>query len=98
MKLCLCFHCLCASYEGLTGGAQELFVSLDDMRDLIEQLLTRGYRFSTVEDPADNTVAITFDDGYYNNLLFGELSRTYNIPYVIFVSAYYLLPVMLFLG
>ena len=89
MKLCLCFHCLCESYEGLTGAAQELFVSLADMRDLIEQLSDRGYRFSTVDDPADNTVAITFDDGYQNNLLFSELAQEYGIPYVVFVSAYY---------
>ena len=89
MKLCLCFHCLCESYDGLTGAAQELFVSLADMRDMIEQLSGRGYRFSTVDDPADNTVAITFDDGYHNNLLFAELAQQYEIPYVVFVSAYY---------
>ena len=89
MKLCLCFHCLCESYEELPGDAQELFVSLADMRGLIEGLLGRGYRFSTVDDPADNTVAITFDDGYYNNLLFDELAQQYDIPYVVFVSAYY---------
>lgn len=89
MKLCLCFHCLCESYAGLTGADQELFVSLADMQDLIEGLLNRGYRFSSVEDPADKTVSITFDDGYYNNLLFTELAQEYDIPYVVFVSAYY---------
>lgn len=89
MKLCLCFHCLCESYEDITSETRELFVSLADMRDLIEQLLLRGYRFSTLEDPADNTVSITFDDGYHNNLLFTELAEQYDIPYVVFVSAYY---------
>ena len=89
MKLCLCFHCLCESYDGLTGSDRELFVSLADMRELIEQLQARGYKFSTLEDPADNTVSITFDDGYFNNLLFTELSQEYSIPYVVFVSAYY---------
>lgn len=89
MKLCLCFHCLCESYEGLTGTSQELFVSLADMREMIEGFLDRGYKFSTLEDPAENTVAITFDDGYFNNLLFTELAQEYSIPYVIFVPAYY---------
>lgn len=90
MKLCLCFHCLCESYDDLTGEAQELFVSLADMRDMIEQLLASGYTFSNVEDAADNTIAITFDDGYANNLLFNDLAQEYNIPFVVFVSAYYI--------
>lgn len=89
MKLCLCFHCLCESYDKVSGEAQELFVSLPDMKELIEVLLGRGYRFTTVDDPADNTVTITLDDGYHNNLLFGELAQRYNIPYVVFVSTYY---------
>ena len=89
MKLCLCFHCLCESYDGLSGEDRELFVSLADMRELIEGLLDRGYKFSSVEDPAAKTVSITFDDGYYNNLLFTELAQEYDIPYVVFVAAYY---------
>jgi peptidoglycan/xylan/chitin deacetylase (PgdA/CDA1 family) len=89
MKLCLCFHCLCESYDDISGESGELFVSLDDMRGLIERLLTRGYTFSDLEDTADNTVSITFDDGYANNLLFAELAHEYEIPYIVFVSAYY---------
>ena len=57
MNLCLCFHCLCESYDEVTGEAQELFVSLADMRELIERLLERGYRFSSVDDPGGDTVA-----------------------------------------
>ena len=90
MKLCLLFHCLCESYDEVPQYGQELYVSVADMRLMMDQLLDRGYRFSTAEDPSDKTVAITFDDGYYNNLLFSELSRSYKIPYVIFVSAYYI--------
>jgi len=89
MKLCLCFHCLCESYDEVVGEARDLFVSLADMRDLIECLLNRGYRFGSVEDSADNTISITFDDGYYNNLLFSELAQQYKIPYLVFVSTYY---------
>jgi peptidoglycan/xylan/chitin deacetylase (PgdA/CDA1 family) len=66
-----------------------LFVSLADMQDLIEGLLGRGYRFTPVDDPGDKTVTITFDDGYYNNLLFSGLAQQYQIPYVLFVSTYY---------
>ena len=89
MKLCLCFHCLCDSYDDLKGEDQELFVSLADMREMIEQFLARGFTFSNLEDPADNTIAITFDDGYANNLLFNDLAQQYDIPFVVFVSAYY---------
>jgi hypothetical protein len=56
---------------------------------MIQDLLGRGYRFTTLDDPEPNTVTITFDDGYYNNVLFTELSETYRIPYVIFLAAYY---------
>jgi peptidoglycan/xylan/chitin deacetylase (PgdA/CDA1 family) len=89
MKLCLCFHCLCESYDDITGDSGELYVSLDDMRGMIEQFLDRGYRFTDLEDPADKTVTITFDDGYANNQLFSGLAQEYNIPYIVFVSAYY---------
>jgi peptidoglycan/xylan/chitin deacetylase (PgdA/CDA1 family) len=89
MKLCLCFHCLCESYDDVSGESGELYVSLDDMQGMIEQFLARGYRFSDLADPADNTVTITFDDGYANNLLFSKLAQEYEIPYIVFVSAYY---------
>ena len=91
MKLCLLFHCLCESYEEAPQQGRELFVSLSDAQAMVEQLLERGYRFSPLEDSSPDTVTVTFDDGYYNNILFSEVSRSYNIPYIIFVSAYYVL-------
>jgi len=90
MKLCLCFHCLCDSYEEAPSYCSELFVSLADMRQMVEQLLDRGYRFASADDPGDNTVTVTFDDGYYNNVLFRQIAGEYNIPFIVFVSAYYL--------
>ncbi len=90
MKLCLCFHCLCESYDSVPSRGQELFISIPDLRELIEQLKERGYRFAPIDDAGDQTVTITFDDGYYNNRLFGGLSTEYSIPFVLFVSAYYL--------
>ena len=67
-----------------------MFISLPDLRELIEQLRERGYRFAPIDDAGDRTVTITFDDGYYNNRLFGGLATEYSIPFLLFVSAYYL--------
>ena len=89
MKLCLLFHCLCESYDDIPAYGQDLFVSLPDLRSMIEELSARGYRFGSLEDPGQDTVSITFDDGYYNNVLFGDLAHSYSIPYLIFVPAYY---------
>ncbi len=91
MKLCLLFHCLCESYDSVPDRGRELYVSVSDMGIMVEGLLERGYKFSTLEDPAPNTVTMTFDDGYYNNYLFRELSRSYNVPYIIFLPAYYVM-------
>jgi len=90
MKLCLCFHCICESYDSIPSIGQELFISLPDLRELIGQLTEHGYRFAPIDDTGDQTVTITFDDGYYNNRLFGDLANEHNIPFVLFVSAYYL--------
>ena len=89
MKLCLAFHCLCESYEQASQSGRELFVSLDDMSQMIEEMLRRGYLFTPLDDPAPKTVTITFDDGYYNNLLFKDLAQRYDIPYLVFISSYY---------
>ena len=91
MKLCLLFHCLCESYDSVPDRGRELYVSVSDMGVMVEGLLERVYKFSTLDDPAPNTVTMTFDDGYYNNYLFRELSRSYNIPYIIFLPAYYVM-------
>ena len=90
MKLCLLLHCLCESYDSVPDRGRELYISLSDMDAMIEQLTDRGYRFTTLEDPTPNTVTLTFDDGYYNNLLFKDLSRSYDIPYIIFLPAHYI--------
>jgi peptidoglycan/xylan/chitin deacetylase (PgdA/CDA1 family) len=67
----------------------ELFISIPDLRELIEQLKERGYRFAPADDAGDQTVTITFDDGYYNNRLFSGLATEFSIPFVLFVSSYY---------
>jgi len=89
MNICLLFHCLCESYEHLPQHGQELFASITDVHTMIEDLSRRGYKFGTMDDSTSQTVSITFDDGYHNNLLFDPLAHFYGIPYVIFTSAYY---------
>lgn len=66
-------------------------MSVDDMRSMVDQLSARGYKFTSLDDPSPNTVTVTFDDGYHNNTLFDDLSRSMGVPYIIFVSAYYTL-------
>ena len=90
MKICLCFHCLCESYDDVPDYSRELYVSLEDIADMVERLQRQGYRFAPLDDPGPNTVTVTFDDGYFNNLLFKAIALSYEVPYVIFVSAYYL--------
>jgi len=89
VSICLLFHCLCESYDDIPDYGQELFVSLADMRSMIEDLSERGYRFGSLEDSGRDTISITFDDGYYNNLLFEDIAKAYSVPYLVFVPSYY---------
>jgi peptidoglycan/xylan/chitin deacetylase (PgdA/CDA1 family) len=70
---------------------QELFVSLADLETMIEELKRRGFSFGPLDHPGPKTATITFDDGYYNNVQFEKLARSHNVPYLVFVSAYYCL-------
>ena len=89
MNLCLCFHCVCESYDDLPSYGRELYVSLADLEQLVDELGRRGFTFGSVEDTTPNTVSLTFDYGYYNNLLIQDFARRHSIPYVVFVSPYY---------
>ena len=89
MNLCLLFHCVCESYQEVPDYGQDLFVSLPDLQSMIEELSARGYTFGPLDAPQPNNVSLTFDDAYYNNVLFEPLAQSHGIPYLIFVSAYY---------
>jgi len=89
MKLCLLLHCLCKSYRDIPDECTELFVSVEDVKQLVDQLTSRNYQFTLLDDAAPNTITFTFDDGYFNNVLFEEISTAYNIPFLVFISAYY---------
>ncbi len=89
MKLCLLLHCLCESYKDIPDECNELFVSVEDVNQLADQLKSRNYQFTLFDDPTPNTITFTFDDGYYNNFLFENIANAYNIPFLVFISAYY---------
>jgi len=57
---------------------------------MVNALGRRGFTFGSVEDTTRNTVSISLDDGYYNNLLLQDFARRHSIPYVVFISPYYL--------
>lgn len=89
MNLCLLLHCVCESYQEIPDYGQDLFVSLPDLQSMIEELSARGYTFSSLDASGPNNVSLTFDDGYYNNVLFDPLAQSHGVPYLIFVPAYY---------
>lgn len=67
-------------------------ITIDIFRQFIEYHLRNGYCFISPEDilnglSADKKyVLLTFDDGYFNNILSLELLHEYNIPAVFFIS------------
>jgi len=66
--------------------------TVDQFRNLIQYYLGCGYRFIGPDQllsglPADGKYAIiTFDDGYYNNVLALPILRQFNVPAIIFPS------------
>ena len=59
------------------------------MEAMIEELKKRGFSFGRLNDTSRKTVIVTFDGGYYNNILFEKLARSRDVPYLVFTSAYY---------
>jgi peptidoglycan/xylan/chitin deacetylase (PgdA/CDA1 family) len=61
-------------------------------REFIEYYLENGYRFVGPDelleglDPSGKYALITFDDGYYNNMLALPVLEEYGVPAVVFVS------------
>jgi peptidoglycan/xylan/chitin deacetylase (PgdA/CDA1 family) len=88
---------LCLLAHGLTEGtarpprtSQELFISVDELDGLLEQLAREDFEFRLPDDASTNgqrTCAVTFDDGYANNALFLPLAQKYRIPFVLFLSS-----------
>jgi peptidoglycan/xylan/chitin deacetylase (PgdA/CDA1 family) len=66
--------------------------TVDHFRQLIEYYLEHGYRFITPQEllaglPAGGKFAmLTFDDGYYNNMLAVPVLEEYKVPAVFFIA------------
>jgi peptidoglycan/xylan/chitin deacetylase (PgdA/CDA1 family) len=90
------FHSLfrdeCEIEQGLIDPLQR--TTLQQFRTLIEYYLDSGYRFISVDDllrdggidPDGRYVALTFDDGYYNNRLALPILEEFGVPAMFFVS------------
>jgi len=89
--LSLAFHCLKKNHSIQTPYNPELFITVSELESLIKELLSRGYSFDLIRNLKEDvhpTCSISFDDGYYNNYLFQPLAEKYNIPFIVFISAY----------
>ncbi len=89
-NICLLFHCIADDSEPVRGPHPELFIKKNDLRKMIEELLSRGYAFSLpwkmrLDKP---NCVVTFDDGYFNNTKFLDLSKEYGIPFILFLNSY----------
>lgn len=92
-------HSLCStrSQLGDPALAPNQNVSVDDFRSLVDTMLEDGYNAvspSQVEaglDAGGKYVMITFDDGYFNNVLALDVLEQYRIPATFFVSSNHVL-------
>lgn len=93
------FHSLYASREQLCNGslAPNQGVTVDDFRNFVEAALEAGYHVVSPEqvdaglEPGRNYLAITFDDGYYNNTLALDVLEEFQVPATFFVSSHHVL-------
>ena len=70
-----------------------LFLELKDIEDMILSIKERGYEFKLpheIDPMRSGQCAITFDDGYQNNIYFLSIAQKYQIPFIIFVNSYYI--------
>jgi peptidoglycan/xylan/chitin deacetylase (PgdA/CDA1 family) len=88
------FHSLYESRAQL--GSRELApnqnVTVADFRGFVEQMLEKGYtavspaQIDAGLEPGGRYLAITFDDGYFNNVLALEVLEQFGVPATFFVS------------
>ena len=92
-------HSLCStrSQVGDPALAPSQNVSVEDFRALVATMLECGYQAvspAQVEaglDASGKYVMVTFDDGYYNNVLALDVLEEYRIPATFFVSTNHVL-------
>lgn len=89
-NICLTLHCV-SNDEMPIKTHRELFIKKRDLDALFSDLKGLGYNFSLPFQESDGPkCSVTFDDGYSNNLLFLELAEKYSMPFMLFVSSFYL--------
>jgi peptidoglycan/xylan/chitin deacetylase (PgdA/CDA1 family) len=93
--LVFALHALCGTRAGVhdpvlaTGQA----VCVDDLRALVETVLAHGYRLVSPDDlaggldPAGNYAMLTFDDGYFNNVLALPVLDEFDVPATFFIAS-----------
>lgn len=88
MSLVLCYHRIDNHNQKYNRSS----LSLDDFNGHIK-LLRRLYNIVSLEEilkvPKSNSIAITFDDGYVDNLLAAEILAERNLPATFFISSYF---------
>lgn len=95
----LALHSLCASRSQLDDPAlaPSQNVCVDDFRALVGAVLESGYRIvspAQVEaglPPGGRYVMLTFDDGYFNNVLALDVLDEFDVPAAFFVSTNHVL-------
>ncbi|PIQ85230.1 MAG: hypothetical protein COV74_09735 [Candidatus Omnitrophica bacterium CG11_big_fil_rev_8_21_14_0_20_45_26] len=89
--LCLLIHCLKKKSDPPPPFHSNLFIPLEALELLVQQLLESGYQFTlpgVLLQSNRPQCSITFDDGYYNNHLFLPLAEKYRIPFLVFPNSY----------
>lgn len=91
--LSLLLHCLSTKDEATRPLVNNsLYISIQDIETYIQALIRKGYSFCLPSEShryTNPTVSFSFDDGQSNNRFFIPLSQKYNIPFILFVSSYY---------
>lgn len=88
-------HSLCRSRAQLHDPAivADQNVCVDDLRSLIEAVLASGYTVVSPDDVAAGLAGggkyamLTFDDGYFNNVLALDVLEEFQVPAAFFISS-----------
>jgi peptidoglycan/xylan/chitin deacetylase (PgdA/CDA1 family) len=92
-------HSLCSTRSQVDDCAlaPNQNVSVEDLSNLVDTMLESGYtavspaQVDTELDPGGKYVMLTFDDGYFNNVLALDVLEQYKIPATFFVSTNHVL-------